>query len=77
MSQSTITQKLITISIAIIIFAGIIIAMDSALATPIVQVSDSTKECVNVINFESTFFTDEEVYTCESLPTKYTHEWVR
>lgn len=31
----------------------------------------STKQCVNVINFDERF-----EYTCETLPEKYTHVWV-
>jgi len=76
MSQSTMSQKVIKVGVIVIAFTGIIATLDAALATPIVQVSNSTNECVKVINFESTFFVDK-VYSCESMPTKYTHEWVQ
>ena len=44
------------------------VAID-ALDVPVVQYSNSTKQCVNVL-----YTTD---YNCDNLPTKYSKEWVK
>jgi len=41
-------------------------------AIPDVLVSHSTDECVTVINY-----TDEDIYSCENMPTKYNKVWVK
>jgi hypothetical protein len=39
---------------------------------PDVHVSNMTGECVKVINYA-----ENDSYTCEVLPTKYNHVWVK
>lgn len=39
---------------------------------PEVQISHSTGECVKVVNYR-----EEHSYTCEDLPRKYNHVWVK
>ena len=47
-------------------------AMTSVLDMPDVHVSNSTQECVEVINFAP-----EDNYSCENLPEIYNHVWVK
>jgi len=39
---------------------------------PDVHVSNSTGECVKVINYA-----EDDEYTCNVLPSKYNHVWVK
>lgn len=39
---------------------------------PEVQMSHSTGECVKVINYK-----EKDNYTCENLPSRYNHVWVK
>lgn len=39
---------------------------------PEVQMSHSTGECVKVINYK-----ERDNYTCENLPSRYNHVWVK
>ena len=40
--------------------------------TPDVHISHSTNECVKVINY-----TEEQLFSCENMPTKYNKVWVK
>lgn len=46
--------------------------LDGAISLPDVHVSHSTGECVEVINWDP-----EDNYSCEELPSKYNHVWVK
>ena len=46
--------------------------MDDAMNIPDVHKSNSTGECVEVINWDP-----EDNYTCEELPSKYNLIWVK
>ena len=63
-----------TLSILIVcsLIVGLAWAMTSAAQMPDVHVSHSTGECVKVINYDERFD-----YTCENLPEKYNHVWVK
>lgn len=50
------------------IAGGVINVLDM----PDVHVSNSTGECVEVINYDP-----EHEYTCDNLPEKYNHVWVK
>ena len=54
--------------------AGIVfgLAINYAFNTPEVQISHSTGQCVKVINFR-----EKDTYTCDNLPSKYNHVWVK
>ena len=43
-----------------------------SLNLPEVQMSHSTGECVKVINYD-----ESDKYTCDDLPKKYHHVWVK
>jgi hypothetical protein len=63
--------------IGIGICAGGLIHMALTVLTPILNIPDvlesaTTNECVHVINYDS-----RDSYTCENLPEKYNHIWVR
>lgn len=62
----------INISVMGLIAAGASWALANSLAMPEVHVSHSTGECVRVINSVGT-----DPYTCENLPRKYHHVWVK
>ena len=59
------------------LFIGISILMISsavayvALTIPDVHVSYSTNDCVEVVNWSDT------KYSCENMPKKYNHVWVK
>lgn len=61
-----------TIVFVILVGAGFFYGLDSVANMPDVHVSNSTGECVKVINYDERFD-----YTCESLPEKYNHIWVK
>jgi hypothetical protein len=46
------------------------IAANSALSMPDAYFSYATNECVKVINYT------DEVFACETLPSKFNHVWV-
>jgi hypothetical protein len=52
------------------------IALGSALSIafdiPEVQTSHSTGECVKVLNFH-----EDDTFTCDDLPSRYNHVWVK
>ena len=63
-----------TISVLIVctLIGGIALAMIfNITGMPDVDMSYSTGECVDVINYDERFN-----YTCENLPEKYNHIWV-
>lgn len=62
-----------TIALVVVIglFATLIFMMLRTDDMPDVYVSNSTNECVKVINYDSRFD-----YSCETLPEKYNHIWV-
>lgn len=43
-----------------------------ALSIPDVMVSYETRQCVEVINYS-----DSTNYSCENMPSKYNHVWVK
>ena len=47
-------------------------AVGNSIDIPDVHVSNSTGECVKVINYA-----EDDAYTCNVLPTKYNHVWVK
>lgn len=54
--------------------AGVALGTAISFATdiPEVQTSHSSGECVKVINF-----TESDTFTCEDLPSRYSHVWVK
>jgi hypothetical protein len=62
---------LINVSLMGAALLGAIYVANSALSIPDMHVSNTTGECVKVINYNDT------TYTCESQPTKYNHIWVK
>ena len=62
---------LINVSLMGAALLGAIYVANSALSIPDMHVSNTTGECVKVINYTDT------TYTCESQPTKYNHIWVK
>lgn len=69
-------KKIFDYTLSILIVCALIIglawAMMSTAAMPDVHVSHSTGECVKVINYDERFD-----YTCDNLPEKYNHVWVK
>ena len=69
-------KKIFDYTLSILIVCGLIIglawAMTSVAQMPDVYVSNSTGECVKVINYDERFD-----YTCENLPEKYNRVWVK
>ena len=49
---------------------------DYAFSIPDVHVSYETRNCVTVENYPSTFFGTSN-YSCENMPEKFNHVWVK
>lgn len=56
------------------LFVGLLFvgSLTYSLNLPEVQMSHSTGECVKVINY-----VESDEYTCDNLPKKYHHVWVK
>ena len=52
--------------------AGVAYAFNYSMSIPDVKFSYSTDECVEVINY-----TEADKYSCENLPSKFNHIWVK
>lgn len=61
-----------TVGAFVIVTCTISFAFSFYMLIPDVHVSHSTNECVEVINY-----TDEDIYSCENMPTKYNKVWVK
>jgi|TARA_B110000503_G_scaffold7477_1_gene10213 hypothetical protein len=64
--------QVIAIVMSVIGLVAIFFALTTSLDIPDVLISHSTNECVSVINY-----TDEDIYSCENMPTKYNKIWVK
>lgn len=64
------------ISFGLVFGFAIFVAADYAFSIPDVTFSYSTNDCVKVENYPSTFFGTSQ-YSCELLPNKYNHIWVK
>lgn len=62
----------LSVMILCALFMGILYAMVSASSMPDVHFSNSTKECVRVINYDERFD-----YNCSNYPDKYNLVWVQ
>ena len=62
---------LVNVSLMGAALLGAIYVANSALNIPDMHVSNTTGECVKVINYNDT------AYTCENQPAKYNHIWVK
>lgn len=63
---------LISVFLIAFLFAGIVLVLTTATSIPDVQVSHSSNECVQVINYN-----EDDTYSCENMPTKYNKVWVK
>ena len=54
------------------LFAVVVLILSTATSIPEVQVSHSSNECVQVINYD-----EDDSYSCENMPTKYIKVWVK
>ena len=48
------------------------VALNYAFNIPEVQMSHSTGECMKVVNFS-----ESDKFTCDDLPSRYNHVWVK
>ena len=62
--------ELLLVVSAVLVF--VVYAMSNVLDMPDVHFSNSSQECVKVINYD-----ENDNYTCEVLPTKYNQVWVK
>jgi hypothetical protein len=59
-----ITASILTVSLAVVCIY--------AIAIPDVHFSYSTDECIKVLNYD-----EDDKYSCENMPTKFNHVWVK
>jgi len=64
-------KAVFTIAFAGTMLAGLGYAMNSSLSAPDVHVSYATNECVKVVNYT------DEIFSCDNLPSKFNHVWVK
>jgi hypothetical protein len=57
---------------AAVIFSLFLNAIETALDRPDVHISNSTGECVRVLNY-----VEGDSYSCDNLPSKYNKVWVK
>jgi hypothetical protein len=65
-----------TLASSAAVFAVTFVAIDYVFSIPDVTVSYSTNECVKVENYPSVLFGTTQ-YSCELMPNKYNHIWVK
>lgn len=65
-------NALYTITFVGLVGTGFYMGLGSIANMPDVHMSYSTNECIEVINYDERF-----EYTCETLPEKYNHIWVK
>lgn len=71
--MSLLTSKSLIEATAVGLMAGgLTYAFLSMLSIPDVHVSYSTNECVEVLNYK-----EGDRYSCENLPSRYNHVWVK
>ena len=66
MNKTLTTGLVLAGTLAMAAFAG-----NSFLSTPDVYFSYATDACVKVINYT------DEIFACETLPSKFNHVWVK
>ncbi len=71
--MKSVIMYIVTIAI---VLAAFILTVDYASTVPDVLFSHSTGECVGVQNYLAILF-ENPIYSCENLPTKYNHIWVK
>lgn len=65
--------KCVAAGLAAAIFLSLFLnAIEEALDRPDVHTSNSTGECVRVLNY-----VEDHKFTCEDLPSKYNKVWVK
>ena len=62
--------------ICVVGVAAAFVALDYAMTGSDVKVSYSTNKCVSVENFDGMFFKAGD-YSCENMPEKFNHIWVK
>jgi hypothetical protein len=55
---------------------GVFALLDYATSIPSVKMSYATNTCVEVENYPSAMFGTTN-YSCENMPTKFNHVWVK
>lgn len=65
-------ELLIPVLCLALVFAGLIAGLIQTSSMPDVHISNSTGECVRVVNYDARFD-----YTCQNYPDKYNHIWVQ
>ena len=64
------------IALAAVFGVGVFALLDYATSIPSVKMSYATNTCVEVENYPSVMFGTTN-YSCESMPTKFNHVWVK
>lgn len=69
-------QLIKTAAVASAVTFGLFVGLDFAMTTPDVLVSYSSNACTQVITYDGIFFSGGD-YSCENLPSKYNHVYVK
>jgi hypothetical protein len=69
-------QAIKSLTIGAVIGAGIFAMVDYAFSIPDVLVSYESNMCQQVQNYDSVLF-GTTAYSCENMPTKFNHVWVK
>jgi hypothetical protein len=69
-------QAIKSLAIGGVIGAGLFAMVDYAFSIPDVLVSYESNMCQQVQNYDSVLF-GTTAYSCENMPTKFNHVWVK
>ena len=65
-------QTIKPLAVGALVAAGVFLLIDSALSIPDVHFSYSTDACVTDLNYA-----EGDNYSCENLPSKFNHVWIK
>jgi hypothetical protein len=65
-------EVFVALAVGVLMYLGLVLVLVDALNRPEVLISTSSGKCVDVINF-----IEENNYTCDNKPPKYSVTWVQ
>jgi hypothetical protein len=69
-------QTIKPLTVGALVGAGIFVMIDYAFSIPDVMVSYESNMCKQVQNYDSVLF-GTTAYSCENMPEKFNHIWVK
>ena len=63
---------LLQVVVIVSVLIALLFILGDAMDTPDVMISNSTGECINVLNYK-----EDDKYSCTDMPSKYNMIWVK